>query len=253
MGSGPRGAAICIANSAQSGSKPCHPYLSKQTSIGNSPLDLNNFWLRGFVLTWLPALMLPTLKAMDWEVVGKGTLLGLSVAAPLGPIGWLCVQRTLTQGFAAGIAAGLGTACADVLYAVMASGAWQGISNVLVQQDWLRPAGGVWLIYLGLTSFMNKGQTRPTGNANGLLGTAVGTFVLTLTNPMTLVTFMALLATVNASAGPAFVLGIFLGSMTWWVFLSAVVYRLRHRLPLRWVNPAAAVLLVMMGLWLLRT
>lgn len=192
----------------------------------------------------------------DLALFGKSLLLGLAVAAPLGPIGALCISRTLERGFWAGLAGGLGTALADGLYASLAalgfaafSAALSGISGPL------RLVGGLFLIWLGWKSLQSRSAPGAVSvGARDLLGTSVATFALTLANPMTILSFAAMFAGLGlAEAGSdalTVVAGVFLGSLAWWVLLSGSVAIAHRRLPegfARWVRWASGAVLIAFG------
>ncbi len=183
----------------------------------------------------------------------RGLAIGLSIAAPVGPIGVLCIRRTLAQGRAAGLASGLGAATADAVYGSIAAFGLTWASDLLLrQQAWLRLAGGAFLCYLGLRTLLARpaepavpAEQRRDGPQNGpaalkgraLLGAYLSTFLLTLTNPITILSFAAIFAGLGlASAGRDYlsaatlVLGVFLGSAAWWLLLSAGVGALRERI-----------------------
>jgi threonine/homoserine/homoserine lactone efflux protein len=160
-----------------------------------------------------------------------GLLFGVAVAAPVGPIGLLCLRRTLSGGFLIGFASGLGAACADGAYAALAAGAFDAAATVLSHfAVALRIGGGAALIVLGLrTAFaatrpMTSGENeRATAPSNAVAAFA-STLALTIVNPATIVSFAAI---VVASSEPAalrsgvllFAPGVLMGSAAWWLFL----------------------------------
>lgn len=166
--------------------------------------------------------------------------IGVAVAAPVGPVGVLCAQRTLRGGFAVGVASGLGVATADGLYATAAALGMAAlttfISGVSIP---LRGLGGAVLLYLAWRTWRAPAGTdgpAPTGSARGLLGAYASTLALTLANPATILSFAAILAGLGAgtrgpATGPLFVAGVATGSLAWWVFLAAVVGGARRRAP----------------------
>jgi len=176
---------------------------------------------------------------MDWMLLVKSVALGIAIAAPLGPIGALCINRTLERGFAAGLAGGLGTALADGTYALLAALGFAAFSGALGMVDLpLRLLGGAFMLWLGWTSLRPKPMRAAADvPARDLVGVTVATFVLTIANPMTIVSFAALFAGLGlASAdglGPVAMVvgGVFAGSMLWWCLLSGGVALLRQRLP----------------------
>ena len=184
----------------------------------------------------------------------RGLVLGISIAAPVGPIGLLCIRRTLAHGRAVGLASGLGAATADGLYGMIgALGVSALIAALTGAQFWLHLGGAVFLLYLGVRTM----RERPAEHAaaatarRGLIGAWASTFALTLSNPMTILSFMAMFAGVGASAqgvdAALLVVGVFAGSALWWLMLSTVVGLLHSRFSpasMRWVNLASGAVLI---------
>ncbi|RJP14297.1 MAG: LysE family translocator [Candidatus Abyssobacteria bacterium SURF_5] len=177
---------------------------------------------------------------MDDFFFFKGLLIGFSIAAPVGPIGVICIQRTLANGRWSGLISGLGAATADGCYGIIAAFGLTAISNLLVgQQLWVRFAGGLFLLYLGLRTFLAK-PSEAVSRADeraGLINDYLSTYLLTITNPVTILSFAAVFAgmglgTANESAlsGIMLIAGVFTGSSLWWVILSSGVNRLKSRL-----------------------
>ncbi|HEY8293661.1 MAG TPA: LysE family transporter [Thermomicrobiales bacterium] len=185
---------------------------------------------------------------MDLRFLIRGMIFGLSVAAPVGPMGVLCIRRTLADGRIAGLVTGLGTATADTCYGAVAAFGLTFVSSFLVnQQFWLRLIGGAFLCYLGATTFLSRPAERPAiVRASGLRSAYFTTFALTLTNPLTILTFAAIFAGIGAGemhgaygSAALLVLGVFLGSALWWLLLSSGTGLVRTKLtPARlvWVN-----------------
>lgn len=185
---------------------------------------------------------------MDVRFLLRGMIFGLSVAAPVGPMGVLCIRRTLADGRLAGLVSGLGTATADACYGAVAAFGLTVVSSFLVnQQFWLRLVGGAFLCYLGATTFLSRPAERSAAmGRSGLRNIYVTTFGLTLTNPLTILTFAAIFAGIGAGeihgaygSAALLVLGVFLGSALWWLLLSGGTGLLRTKLtPARlvWVN-----------------
>ena len=197
---------------------------------------------------------------MDPFLLLKSIALGLAVAAPLGPIGVLCINRTLEKGFWAGMAGGFGTALADASYAGLAAAGFAAFAALLQLIDMpLRLLGGGFMIWLGITG-LRAGPARkaaPVG-ARDLFGTVSATFVLTIANPATILSFAALFAGMGlvADASPLnaviVVVGVFSGSLIWWLFLSGLVALLKHRLPAGFTRATAlfsGVVLIGFGLY----
>jgi len=189
----------------------------------------------------------------------RGLAVGFSVAAPVGPIGILCIQRTLSHGRTAGFVTGLGAATADALYGCLAAAGVGVVTGALVaHQGALRLVGGLFLVYLGIRAALAPPpSTSPRPAGRGLAGHYAQTFLLTISNPMTILSFAAMvaalgpsgLAATSAPASAIFIGGVFLGSVAWWLFLAGLTGTLRAWLlpRLRWVNIAAGVALVAFG------
>ena len=198
---------------------------------------------------------------MDVTFLLRGLVIGLSIAAPVGPIGVLCMRRTLTEGRAFGFVSGLGTASADLVYGCIAGFGLSFISTFLVgHQLWLRLIGGAFLCYLGIKTLLAK-SSKEAATAKGatLIGAYGSTFLLTLANPMTILSFAAVFAGLGLAVTPEgfgsatiLVTGVFLGSSLWWLTLSSVVGLVRHRIDLRallWVNRVSGAVVIAFGLF----
>ena len=205
----------------------------------------------------------------------QGLIVGFCLAAPVGPIAALCVQRTIARSWKAGIVSGLGAAAADGLYGAVAAFGASIISGFLIEEHaWLQRVGGVILILLGLRLLFTRVQPReeaPNGNCNGdpkrrgLTGYFFSTLVLTLTNPMTFVAFAAIFTTlgIGATRGHSILTvelvgGVFAGSALWWTILCALAHAVRHHFDFRKltvVNRATGVFVIAVGIvyLLLRT
>jgi threonine/homoserine/homoserine lactone efflux protein len=193
------------------------------------------------------------------SVFAAAMLVGLSIAAPVGPIGLLTIQRSLQQGSAAGLATGLGAATADALYgAVGAFGvAWlvQGLTAARVP---LALAGGGFLLWLAWRLWRSPVHEHAAADSGGvdLWRHFVSTFALTLSNPATILSFIAVFGALAGRAAGAspwlLIAGVFCGSALWWLALSQGVSRLRHRFDTHWrrrINRASALLLAVFALW----
>lgn len=197
---------------------------------------------------------------MDGSLLLRGLLIGFSIAAPVGPIGVLCIRRTLAQGRAAGLISGLGAASADAIYGCIAGFGLTFISGLLIsQQSWLKLIGGAFLCYLGVRTLLSQPAERAAaGDAIGLVGAYASTFFLTLTNPTTILSFVAVFAGLGlASMGGDYaaalllVLGVFCGSALWWLLLSGGVGMFRTRFDvhaMRWVNRISGGVITAFGL-----
>lgn len=190
----------------------------------------------------------------------KGIVLGFSIAAPVGPIGLLCIRRTLANGMANGFVSGLGAATADTLYGFIAALGISAVSIFLVDhQSYLRFIGGVFLFYLGYTTFKSMpAEVAANTSSEGLMGAYVSTLFLTITNPMTIMSFAAVFAGLGVGAvGENYissfflVIGVFIGSMLWWLILSGIVNMLRHNLDrkhLKLVNQLSGLIITAFGI-----
>jgi threonine/homoserine/homoserine lactone efflux protein len=191
----------------------------------------------------------------------RGLVIGFSIAAPVGPIGVLCIRRTLAEGRAVGLVSGLGAATADSFYGAIAGFGLTAVSSFLVdQQTWLRVIGGAFLVYLGARTFRSRPaeQAAAVQRNGGMAGAYASTLVLTLTNPATILAFVAIFAGLGiaesgADYGSALALvgGVFSGSAAWWLLLSGGVSMLRKQFTparLRWVNWLSGAILVGFGM-----
>jgi len=196
---------------------------------------------------------------MELAFLLKGLVIGFSIAAPVGPIGVLCIRRTLADGRACGLVSGLGAATADAVYGCIAGFGLTFLSSFLVsQQGWLRLVGGVFLCYLGIKTFLAKpAEQAAAAKGNGLAAAYTSTFFLTLTNPMTILSFSAIFAGLGIVSDRGdyisallLVFGVFAGSALWWLILSVGVNVFRAKLNsggLRWVNRIAGVVIAGFG------
>ena len=189
----------------------------------------------------------------------KGLLLGLAVAAPLGPIGTLCISRTLERGFWAGVAGGLGTALADATYAMLAAAGFAAFAALLSRLSLpLGLFGGLFMLWLGWRAL----RPRPVAaaaeiGAGDLIRTTMATFLLTMANPATILTFAAIFAGFGLAAvgdgtkAAVVVAGVFLGSLAWWFLLSGSVALAKTRLPDRfaaWTSRISGLVLIAFGI-----
>ena len=164
----------------------------------------------------------------------QGLAIGFSIAAPVGPIGLLCIRCTLTHGRLNGFLCGLGAATADAVYGVIAALGLSAITSFLLgTQTWLQLAGGLFLVWLGIRTMRAPPAAAPrstdTAAASALAAGYFSTLALTLTNPMTILSFIGIFAGLGAGAttgglwpAGSLVLGVFLGS-------AGVVAHSKHR------------------------
>lgn len=200
---------------------------------------------------------------MDFAFLISGLIIGFSLAAPVGPIGVLCIRRTLAEGRLNGLVSGLGAATADAVYGCIAAFGLTFITDVLVQQQaWLRLVGGTFLIFLGVKTVLSKPSEKPPSDKRtGLLGAYGSTFFLTLTNPVTILSFAAIFAGIGLGSAVAdygsaalLVFSVFAGSALWWLILSGTVSLLRKRVTprvLRWINRVSGAIIMGFGVFIL--
>jgi putative LysE/RhtB family amino acid efflux pump len=197
------------------------------------------------------------------DTLARGAAIGFAIAAPVGPIGLLCIRRTLAQGLGAGVASGVGAAAADALYGLLAALGLGALAAVLVEHAAaLRVAGGLLLAWLGASALRRAAVMvtpgtgmQDTGRGGSGLAAAFGsTFALTLANPMTVLSFAGVVAALagpgNTGAGVALVAGVFAGSVAWWLLLVGGVSVARRALPpsaLRWIEGASGAALLLFG------
>lgn len=192
-------------------------------------------------------------------LLSKAAGLGLLLAVPVGPIGLLCLRRSLTVGTAAGMAIGLGAATADAVYAGIAAFAMGIAAPFISGSSWLGIAGGVVLIAIGLKDILHRQAPASPPTLRGHFGAYAGTVLLTLTNPATVLTFAAVIVGLGLVPDLAsmfdrliFVAGVFIGSTAWWIVLSATGGKLGDRLPpqaVRWTRRVAGGAFVGFGLF----
>jgi threonine/homoserine/homoserine lactone efflux protein len=188
----------------------------------------------------------------------KSIILGFSVSAPVGPIGLLCIQRTLTKGQMAGFFTGLGASTANMIYASFAAFGFSVVSSFLLEQQFiLRIIGGVFLLYLGVKIFLAKPAERAASlEGNGLIRMYLSTLFLMITNPTTILNFVAMFAGLGfdkTASSPStafiFVSGVFLGAIFWWFLLSFSVSIFKNKITpyLKSVNKIAGMLIISLG------
>jgi len=194
---------------------------------------------------------------MEFIVFLKGILIGFIMAVPVGPIGIMCIRKTLAEGQLRGLIIGIGAATADMLYGSIAAFGLTIISNTLYNQRvWIRLVGGALFLFLGVRTFINHPKDINMPKNGGILRSYLTTVFLTLTNPLTIFSFIIIFAALSIANGlsyvsaTALVAGIFIGSAYWFLFLSTGVTLFRKRLNLTgliWVNRIAGVLIIISG------
>ncbi|HEY7701726.1 MAG TPA: LysE family transporter [Candidatus Limnocylindrales bacterium] len=192
---------------------------------------------------------------MDATLFVRGLVLGFTIAAAVGPISLLVIRRTLAEGRLIGLVSGMGVATADATYGAIAAFGLTAISDLLIDgRRALGIVGGVFLLWLAWRTFRSvpvEAAADVEGRRRGLPGAYLSTLGLTLTNPMTILSFAALFVGLGVTGGDLggatlLTLGVLAGSALWWVVLTAVVGAVRGRLTttgLRRVNIASGLLI----------
>jgi len=195
----------------------------------------------------------------------KGLIIGFAIAAPVGPIGILCIQRSLHDGFRVGLMTGVGAALADGTYGLIAGFGLTAVSSMLItQQFWIRVIGGLFLLYLGVKLLLTPPERPKTGSLDSSPWHACATtYFLTIANPMTILSFVAIFAGLGlGSTSIAYtdaiflVAGVTLGSAFWWLLLSGgVAYILHKRINqsfMRIINRISGGIILAFGLYALK-
>jgi threonine/homoserine/homoserine lactone efflux protein len=188
----------------------------------------------------------------------KGLIIGFGMAVPIGPVGILCIRKTLVGGHLRGLIIGLGAATADSLFGSIAAFGLTFVSDVIASQHfWLRLVGGGILLFLGIRTFRAKRKDPVIPYENkGMLGSYLSAFLLVLTNPVTIFAFVAVFAAFGLGhklfivSASILVIGVFTGSGLWFLILSYVATTFRKKLDsdgLRWVNRIAGILIILSG------
>ena len=200
---------------------------------------------------------------MEIRYLLKGLIVGFVIAVPIGPIGILCARRTLTQGRMAGLVSGMGAATADVFYGFIAAFGLAFISDILLSyQFWLRLAGGAFLCFLGIRTFIEKPERKSLCSMfrkkKRHAGMYTSTFFLTLMNPMTIFSLAAVFAALGLAGATSsipsaliLVLGVFLGSALWWLLFAgafSVFKRRFNRREMQRINRIAGMIIMGFGL-----
>ncbi len=206
---------------------------------GATRSSLGNTIHNPFAITSEPGLQ----DEMLLTVLLKGVVIGFSLAAPIGPVGMMCIRRTLTHGHLRGFVSGLGAAAADSVYAIIAAFGITLISNFIVQQEyWIRLVGGILLIILGIRTLLAHPSEQSQNNGmNGHASAFVSMFLLTFTNPMTLFGFAVVFAGIGAGTAVGggntltasfLVAGVFAGSALWFLLITSAVHFYKDRFKL---------------------
>lgn len=189
---------------------------------------------------------------IDLALPLRGLAVGLIIAAPVGPVNVLCIQRTIEKGWKSGVLSGLGSAVADTIYGAIAAFSISLVIQFLIREEFrIRLIGGILLIAIGVVYYRKPPRPLGTGQTHSSTHSDfVSTLLLTATNPTTVLSFLAVLALLGlGKQRPAWqnsflVAGIFVGSMLWWTILAVGVNLLRDRITdgaTRWMNRVAGI------------
>lgn len=176
---------------------------------------------------------------MELAFLIKGIVMGFCVSAPVGPIGILCINRTLNKGYVAGLVSGLGATTADVVFAFVAGLGLNAVSTFLHDyKNWIHFVGLFFLIYIGIKTILkkpSKDENIINPESKGFWKDFLTTFFLTFTNPLTIFFFIAVFAGLGVShlsfmdAIPLLI-GVLIGSGSWWTFLCGITVQLKKKL-----------------------
>ncbi len=197
---------------------------------------------------------------MDLSFFFKGLLIGAAVSAPVGPIGLLCINRSLTEGRVRGFVSGLGAATADMVFCIIAGFGFTFVSRFLDEQAvWISFVGACGLVFLGLRIFFSKPEEKSCANTGGdLAHIYLSTFALTLINPVTILFFVAVFTSLGVTLSredypslTLLIVGVLAGAVLWWFLLTGCVSLLHRRLTqetIRWVNRISGTIVMVLGL-----
>jgi len=171
------------------------------------------------------------------DILLKGAVIGFAVAAPVGPVAIICIRRTLTEGRISGMASGFGAATADFVYACIAALGFSAVSDYLTGHVfWIRLIGGFLLVGWGIRSlFLFSKDVAPQQNKRRIISSYLTTFLLTISNPMTVLVFIAIFSAFCLSEATMYknivlLIGIFGGSLAWFLFLTETIHFLRSKI-----------------------
>lgn len=194
----------------------------------------------------------------------SGFVIGISIAAPVGPIGVLVIRRSLAEGRLMGLVSGMGAATADAFYGFIAAFGLSAISSLLMSYSLpLRIFGAIFLAYLGVKTLFSKPAEKAAEAkaASNMLTAFFSILALTITNPMTIIAFLGIFAGFglenvagNNFSASIIVLGVFLGSAAWWLLLSAGVSFFRERInaqAMLWINRLSGCIILVFVFWII--
>lgn len=197
------------------------------------------------------------------EFIFKGIIVGLSVSIPLGPVGVLVIQRTMSKGWFAGLFSGLGATFADTFYAIIAGFGVKFISDFMMEhQIWLRLIGSVFLLFMGIrisrSHIIQQMRTQMRNPPHSkYLTDLVSMFFLTISNPLTIIAYGAIFAGLGLVEGEMgvratnfLILGVFSGAVLWWMILGTTINFFRNKIRLRnlfWINKITGIVIAILG------
>lgn len=196
---------------------------------------------------------------LDLPLPLRGLIIGFTIAAAVGPISLLTIRRTIAHGQLYGLVSGLGVATADASYAGIAAFGLTAVTGLLVSGRFLLGVvGGAIIMLLGIRTMRSRpGEVARDEDRPGLAAAYISIFALTMTNPMTILSFAAVFAGLGLAVGSSFsdalvlTLAVLVGSSLWWVVLTSIVGWLRVRVSttaLLWVNRISGAALVVFGI-----
>jgi threonine/homoserine/homoserine lactone efflux protein len=201
---------------------------------------------------------------MDVSFLFKGLIIGFSLAVPVGPVGILCINRSISRGQIAGVISGFGAALADTIYGLIAGLGLSFVSDFLIDQKiLLQTVGGIFLIGLGIKIYLKKSEDIQYSNNthHTLLHDFVSTFLITVSNPGTILAFLAIfaglgfsLASTSSGSTTLLVVGVFSGSTLWWLILSGTVSIFRNKMSdklIHRINQVSGVFIILFGIAIL--
>jgi len=192
----------------------------------------------------------------------KGFVLGFSLAAPVGAIGLLVINRTIKKGQLYGFVSGLGATFADAIYGCIAGFSFKTITNVLMQySDIIKPIGCLAMVLIGLKIFLSKVDVSSrikVRDSKSLIGAFSSVFFLTITNPITVIFFIALFSGLGLNINNkdyfnifVFISGVLIGSATWWLILCSITGVVHHRInkkTIEMINKISGVAIIVFGI-----
>lgn len=192
----------------------------------------------------------------------KGALIGFLVSAPLGPIGIMCIQRTLNRGYMSGFISGLGAAAADIIFAIVAGFGLSIIINFIEEKHvYFQILGGLFVLYIGYRIFVTnpvKQLRLQRLQKTRLSQDFASVFLLTISNPMAIFLFLAIMAAIKVAQDLLSIFELFTmiagvagGAILWWFILASIANRFRKRIRLKsiwWLNKITGSVVFLFGL-----